>query len=103
MHQGIARDGTLLYPAMPFAQYTKVTREDSDAIFAYLQSVPPVRQKNKPHELRFPFNKRELLLGWRALYFKEGEYRPDPAQSVQWNRGAYRWRGSGTAPCATPR
>lgn len=95
MHQGIARDGTLLYPAMPFAQYTKVTREDSDAIFAYLQSVPPVRQKNKPHELRFPFNQRELLLGWRALYFKEGEYRPDPAQSAQWNRGAYLVEGLG--------
>jgi mono/diheme cytochrome c family protein len=95
MHQGISRDGTLLYPAMPFAQYTKVTREDSDAIFAYLQSVPPVRQKNKPHELRFPFDKRELLLGWRALYFNEGEYRPDPAQSAQWNRGAYLVEGLG--------
>jgi mono/diheme cytochrome c family protein len=95
MHQGITRDGTLLYPAMPFASYTKVTREDSDAIFSYLQSVPPVRQKNKPHELRFPFNKRELLLGWRALYFSEGEYRPDPAQSAQWNRGAYLVEGLG--------
>ena len=24
-------------------------------------SVPPVQQKNRPHELRFPFNKRDLL------------------------------------------
>lgn len=95
MHQGISRDGTLLYPAMPFATYTKITREDSDAIFAYLQSVPPVKQKNRPHELRFPFNQRELLLGWRALYFKEGEYRPDAAQSTQWNRGAYLVEGLG--------
>ena len=66
MHTGISRDGTLLYPAMPFASYTKVTREDSDAIYAYLMSVPPVRQKNRPHELRFPYNKRDLLIGWRA-------------------------------------
>ena len=36
MHTGISRDGTLLYPAMPFASYTKVTRDDCDAIFAYL-------------------------------------------------------------------
>ena len=34
MHQGVSRDGTLLYPAMPFASYTTVTREDSDAIYA---------------------------------------------------------------------
>jgi mono/diheme cytochrome c family protein len=95
MHTGISRDGTLLYPAMPFAQYTKVTREDNDAIFAYLQSLPPVKQKNKPHELRFPFNKRELLVGWRTLYFRQGEYKPDPAQSAQWNRGAYLVEGLG--------
>ena len=95
MHTGISRDGTLLYPAMPFAQYTKVTRADSDAIFAYLQSLIPVKQKNRPHELRFPFNKRELLVGWRTLYFKEGEYQPDPTQNAQWNRGAYLVEGLG--------
>jgi mono/diheme cytochrome c family protein len=87
---------------MPFASYTKVTREDSDAIFAYLLSVPPAKQKNRPHELRFPFNKRELLLGWRALYFREGEYVPDPKQSAQWNRGAYLVEGLGhCAMCHT--
>ena len=95
MHEGLSRDGSLLYPAMPFASYTKVTREDSDAIYAYLMSVSPVRQQNRPHELRFPFNKRELLIGWRALYFKEGEYVPDPKQSAQWNRGAYLVQGLG--------
>jgi mono/diheme cytochrome c family protein len=80
MHTGRSRDDTLLYPAMPFANYTKVTRADSDAIYAYLMSVPPVKRPNRPHELRFPFNQRELLLGWRALYFKQGEYVPDPKQ-----------------------
>src|SRR5688572_10749099 len=95
MHTGVSRDGTLLYPAMPFAQYTKVTRADNDAIFAYLQSLTPVKQKNRPHELRFPFNKRELLVGWRTLYFKEGEYKPDPTQTAQWNRGAYLVEGLG--------
>jgi len=95
LHTGISRSGALLYPAMPFASYTRVTREDSDAIYAYLMSVPPVRQKNRPHELRFPFNRRDLLVGGRALYFKEGEYVPDPKQSAQWNRGAYLVEGLG--------
>ena len=102
MHTGISRDGTLLYPAMPFASYTKITREDSDAIFAYLLSVPPVQQQNRPHELRFPYNNRDLLLGWRALYFKQGEYVPDPKQPAQWNRGAYLVQGLGhCAMCHT--
>src|SRR3954464_396590 len=95
MHTGISKDGTLLYPAMPFASYTKVTRQDCDDILAYLMSVPPVRQKNRPHELRFPFNKRELLVGWRTLYFREGEYQPDAKHSPQWNRGAYLVEGLG--------
>lgn len=102
MHTGISRDGALLYPAMPFASYTKVTREDCDAIYAYLTSVSPVRQQNRPHELRFPYNRRDLLLGWRALYFNEGEYVPEHAQSAQWNRGAYLVEGLGhCAMCHT--
>ena len=95
MHTGRFPDGGLLYPAMPFGSYTKVTRADSDAIFAYLQTIPPVRQPNRPHDLKFPFNNRSLILGWRTLFFKEGEYKPDPSQSAEWNRGAYLVEGLG--------
>jgi mono/diheme cytochrome c family protein len=102
MHTGVSRDGALLYPAMPFASYTKVTRADSDAIYAYLMAAPPVKQANRPHELRFPFNNRELLLGWRTLYFREGEYVADPKQNAEWNRGAYLVQGLGhCAMCHT--
>jgi mono/diheme cytochrome c family protein len=95
MHSGKSRDGLLLYPAMPFASYTKVTRKDTDAIYAYLQSTPPIHQPNRAHELRFPFNQRSLLYGWRVLFLREGEYKPDPTQSVEWNRGAYLVEGLG--------
>jgi mono/diheme cytochrome c family protein len=80
---------------MPFANYTRVTRADSDAIYAYLMSVPPVKLKNREHELRFPFNNRELLIGWRTLYFNQGEYVPNPQQGADWNRGAYLVQGLG--------
>ncbi len=95
MHTGRSRDGSLLYPAMPYGAYTKVTRADSDAIFAYLRSVPAEHQPNRPHALRFPYNNRELLLGWRTLYFREGEYQAEPTRSVEWNRGAYLVQGLG--------
>jgi mono/diheme cytochrome c family protein len=95
MHSGRFPDGGLVYPAMPFASYTKVTREDSDAIYAYLRSIPPVKQPNRPHDLRFPYNNRSLILGWRTLFFREGEYKPDPTKSADWNRGAYLVEGLG--------
>ncbi len=95
LHTGRSRDGTLLYPAMPFPAYTKVTRADSDAIFAYLSSLKPINQPNRENELRFPYNNRSLLIGWRTLYFNEGEYLPDPARGKEWNRGAYLVEGLG--------
>ncbi len=81
MHTGRGPDGGLLYPAMPFGSYTKVTRADSDAIFAYLRAVPPVKQPNRAHDLSFPYNNRSLILGWRTLFFTEGEYKPDATKS----------------------
>src|ERR1700709_418936 len=102
MHNGRFPDGGLVYPAMPFGSYTKVTREDSDAIYAYLRSIPPVKQRNPEHDLRFPFNNRSLILGWRTLFFKEGEFKPDPTKSADWNRGAYLVEGLGhCAMCHT--
>ena len=103
MHTGRFPDRGLIYPAMPFASYTKVTREDCDAIFAYLRSVPPVHQPNRPNDLRFPFNNRQLILGWRTLFFQEGEYQPDRTKSAEWNRGAYLVEGLGhCSMCHTP-
>lgn len=95
MHTGRSPDGGLLYPAMPFASYTKVTRADSDAIFAFMQSVPAVKQQNRPHDLKFPYNNRSLIIGWRTLFFTEGEFKPDPTKSDDWNRGAYLVEGLG--------
>ena len=95
VHTGRSKDGSLLYPAFPFANYTKVTRADSDALYAYLRSVPAVHVPSRPHALRFPFNNRNLLIGWRTLFFREGEYKPDPTRSVEWNRGAYLVEGLG--------
>ncbi|GJL76766.1 cytochrome c [Nitrosomonas sp.] len=95
LHQGKSRDGRLLYPAFPYTEYTKVTRRDANAIFAYLQSLPEVSQTNPPHEINFPYNLRPLLYIWRALYFKEGVYAPDQSKNEEWNRGAYLVQGLG--------
>jgi mono/diheme cytochrome c family protein len=95
LHEGKSKDGSLLYPAFPYTNYTKVTREDLDAMAAFFRAVPAVHQPNKSHEMRFPYDKRVLLAPWRTLYFKEGEYRDDPAQSPEWNRGAYLVQGLG--------
>ncbi|MGF6275433.1 mono/diheme cytochrome c family protein [Massilia sp. UYP11] len=95
LHNGIARDGRLLYPAFPYPNYTKVTRDDSDALFAYLRSLAPERQPNRPHELDFPYDSQALLAGWRLLYFRPGVHAAQPARGAEWNRGAYLVEGLG--------
>ena len=95
LHSGVDRRGQFLYPAFPYTSYTKVSRDDALAIFAYLQSLPPVRQPAKPLGLGFPYSVRNTLKAWRALYFREGEYVPDPAKPAAWNRGAYLVQGLG--------
>ncbi|MEG2963024.1 MAG: cytochrome c, partial [Janthinobacterium sp.] len=95
IHNGKSKDGRLLYPAFPYTNYTKVQREDSDALYAYFQSVPPHKQANAPHALRFPYNQQIALAAWRALYFKPGVYQPLTTQSMEWNRGAYLVQGLG--------
>ena len=95
LHDGKGRHGELLYPAFSYTSYTKVTQDDALAMFAYLQSLPSVHLLSTAPTLEFPYSVRNSLTAWRALYFKEGVYKPDPNQSAQWNRGAYLVQGLG--------
>jgi mono/diheme cytochrome c family protein len=104
LHNGRSKDGRLLYPAFPYPNYTQVTREDSDALFAYLSSLPPVDQRNRPHALRFPYNNAVALAVWRALFFEPGTFEPDTSKPAAWNRGAYLVHGLGhCVACHSPR
>ncbi|GJD72651.1 c-type cytochrome [Methylobacterium goesingense] len=94
-HEGITKDGSYLYPAFPFAWYTKVTRADADAIFAYLKSLPAVHEPRKDSEIPFPFNIRTALITWRTAFFTAGEFQPDPQASAEVNRGGYLVEGLG--------
>jgi hypothetical protein len=80
MHNGRSKNGRLLYPAFPYTSYTQVTREDSDALFAYLGSLPPAVAPNLPHALRFPYQSQAALAVWRALFFSPGVYEADAAR-----------------------
>ena len=93
LHNGYSKDGTLLYPTFPYTNYTKISRRDSDAMFAYLRTIAPVSQANHPHELAFPYNHRLLLVAWRALFFRPGVYESQSGHSAAWNRGAYLVQG----------
>jgi mono/diheme cytochrome c family protein len=101
---GTGRNGTRLYPAMPYTYYTRLTRDDAMAIRAYLNTLPPARNPVSPNQLPFPFNIRAALLGWDTLFFTPGTYLPNPNKSAEWNRGAYLAEGlAHCGLCHTPK
>jgi mono/diheme cytochrome c family protein len=104
MHEGIGKSGERLYPAFPYAEYTKVTDSDVLAIRAYLNTLAPIHYTPPRNELSFPFNQRWLMVFWNMFNFKEGRFVPDPQQSAEWNRGAYLVGGlAHCEECHTPR
>ena len=74
-----------------------MTRADADALYAFLRTMEPVNQPNRPAEMEFPYNQRALLAFWRALYFKPGTLQSDAGQSAPWNRGRYLVEGRAIA------
>jgi mono/diheme cytochrome c family protein len=93
LHNGYSKSGTLLYPSFPYTNYTRISRNDADAMYAYLRTVAPVLRPNHPHAIAFPYNHRVLLAAWRWLFFRPGVYQSDDTRDREWNRGAYLVQG----------
>jgi mono/diheme cytochrome c family protein len=104
MREGRSPRGQPYYPAFPYTSYTRMTDDDLKALKAFLDTVPPVAQPSRPHELGFPFNIRWGLHLWQWAFFTPERFRPDPARDEAWNRGAYLVQGPGhCGECHTPR
>jgi mono/diheme cytochrome c family protein len=104
LHEGIAADGTHLYPAFPYVYFSRITRQDSDDLFAYLRTLKPVHQPPTPDKLIFPFNIRWGLIFWNWLYGPKAPPQFPANQTPQWKRGEYLVNGLGhCGGCHTPK
>ncbi len=104
LREGIGPNGTHYFPVFPYPSFTNMTDADIRDLRAYLVTLRPVAQPNKPHQIKFPFGFRPLMAVWNRLYLARGPFRPDPARSAAWNRGAYLVQALGhCGECHTPR
>jgi mono/diheme cytochrome c family protein len=104
MTEGVSPAGYDYYPAFPYTSYTNMTIQDLADLKAYLDTVKPVANPVRPHELNFPFGFRALLKPWKAMFFRAHGIEPDPSRSEAWNRGNYLVNGPGhCGECHTPR
>ncbi|HEX9071327.1 MAG TPA: cytochrome c [Pseudolabrys sp.] len=104
MVKGTSLTGEHLYPALPYTSYQQMRLDDLRDLFAYLKTLPAISGRVRDHDLPFPFNIRRTLGIWKLLFLNGKTFTPNPAQSTQWNRGAYLVNGPGhCAECHSPR
>ncbi|WP_166805096.1 c-type cytochrome [Nitrosococcus wardiae] len=104
MMTGTRPDGSPYYPIFPYRWYTGMLPEDIAALWAYLQSIEPIKNNVPPHDLKFPFTFRWLNWIWRLINFKPGKRIFDEQRPAQWNRGAYLVNHLGhCGACHTPK
>lgn len=104
VRQGQGRHG-LLFPAMPYTDYVRMSDDDLRALWAFFSTLEPKNHKvDELAGMNFPFNQRLLMAGWNWMFFDNKPFAPDPAQSPEWNRGRYLVDGAGhCAACHSPR
>lgn len=104
MHDGVARDGSHLFPAFPYQHFNQVTDEDIRALYAFLMTRKPVNAPDRQPDIPFPLNVRALQAGWKLLFFRDNAYGPISGRSPAWDRGAYLAEGlSHCSACHSPR
>ena len=102
---GVAKDGHMLYPAMPYPSYAILSDGDIEALYAYFtEAVDPVAVPTPPNNISWPFDARWPLKAWNFFFSTTERYVADEGQSAEWNRGAYLVQGAGhCGACHTPR
>ncbi|MDR6470484.1 mono/diheme cytochrome c family protein [Paraburkholderia graminis] len=105
VREGVSPGNKRLYPAMPYASFSKMSDDDMRALYAYfMHGVKPVPEPAPPTKVPFPFNQRWVLYFWQQLFAPKEPYRPKPGRDAQWNRGAFLVQGPGhCGACHTPR
>lgn len=97
MVAGVSRDGTPLFPLMPYPHFAKMAREDIEAVVAYLRTLPSVPSAPTPaRQLNFP-----LPLVVRTIPAAPS-YRPIPPPTDRVAYGEYMVNAALCSDCHTP-
>jgi mono/diheme cytochrome c family protein len=72
LKRGVSPEGEHYYPSLPYASYAKMRLQDVADLHAFLQTLPADATPSAPHELAFPFSRREAVGLWKILYLRGG-------------------------------
>ena len=93
---GVSKDGTPLFPVMPYPRYARMAREDVEAIVAYVRTLPAIASAPPDRELSFP-----MPLIVRTMPATPS-HRPVPPKTDRVAYGEYIVNAAACTDCHTP-
>jgi mono/diheme cytochrome c family protein len=97
IREGIAADGSALFPVMPYEHFRRLSDEDLASIVVLLRSLPPVQSDLPPNKIPFLFAR--LI---QAVPQLVTEPVPEPDSSTPAKHGAYLVNMATCSDCHTP-
>jgi mono/diheme cytochrome c family protein len=79
---GVSRDGSALFPVMPYHSYGQIDKEDIYSIIAYLRTLAPVEHKIPQRQPEFPVNFLINTMPAEAAFTTK----PDTADQLQYGK-----------------
>lgn len=71
LKRGVSPAGEHYFPALPYGSYAKMKLQDVADLHAFMQTLPADPTPSQPHELAFPFSRREAVGVWKLLFLSE--------------------------------
>lgn len=95
--QGVSKDGTPLFPLMPYPHFGKMSEDDVHAVLAYIRTLKAIEAPPPPaRQLNFPLNFIVRTIPQPNTYGK----RPSPEDKVAY--GKYMTEAALCSDCHTP-
>ena len=92
---GISKDGSVIFPVMPWKAYSTMATEDVYSIIAYLRSLEPVKRENTASKADFPLN---IIMN---TFPTPANPQPIPDKSDKLAYGKYITNAAGCVECHT--
>jgi hypothetical protein len=92
---GVSKDGSALFPIMPYKYYREMDEGDIKAVIAYIRTLPAIESTTAPSKPDFPFNIILNTLPQKAAL----KAMPSKSNSVEY--GKYIATAAGCAECHT--
>lgn len=92
---GVKRDGTPIFPIMPYMNYGKMDKEDIKSVIAYIRTLEPIQTNHPASKADFPFS---MIL--RTIP-KKAAHTPIPPRTDQLAYGEYLVNAGACYDCHT--